>query len=675
MSNIGGLQPGGSVAGSVNMAAIGGMPPSAVVPSVGWSKDSANISSDLGDKFQTLKAPFADMPSGSGMPDGLGMVPGFGGATSPAGSMFGGAMEDMQKQQQDMMLSLLKMLEELQKKNGFGSDKENMPQAEPAFGGGAPSGGASPSDGGLPFGNLLQNLLGGAPSGGGGCPSGGSGSPSGGGGCPSGGGSAPSGGGGCPVSGGGSPASGAAGGSIPSGSAGKPAENGNQGNSGVNGEQGASNSDDSSGLSREELKKKIDENIAAQGEVQTQLEPAKAKQSTLDGEVKTLEGDNSKIKGEIEQSKTQQTRINGEVSQLDGKEKECQQKLEAEKNKKDENGKPAGNPEKFESELNKIKEDKAKKQEELKKEKETEQTKQKELNENTQKLTDKKSELENVKKEVEDSEKKLETLKAEQTKLQERLEKLENPGEGFLNKIKDPRTREILSNNPEYAKRLEEIMANSTSDSEDAKAFGDLLKKYGEDLKWDTANNRGTAFYSTGDNAIRVNANADQSGRSTTHELSHSLDHMMADGSGKTWASNSKETIQAINNDYNNNINSYMQRYGGTKREAEQAITSMMMGRSGQGAEQAKELFGTSGKPVDYVVMSDTYAGVSEGNVRGALVHKQSYYSDSNICLETFANMGSSALSNPQALANMKKMMPETYNYLMGMVRNQAYGN
>ncbi len=88
-----------------------------------------------------------------GLGNGMGMVPGFGGTADPAGSMFGGLMQQMQSQQQMMqMMMMMLMMMMQQKQNGFGGAQGGFPgmNGAPGIGGGAPGigGGGAPGIGG-----------------------------------------------------------------------------------------------------------------------------------------------------------------------------------------------------------------------------------------------------------------------------------------------------------------------------------------------------------------------------------------------------------------------------------------------------------------------------------------------------------------------------------------------
>ena len=200
-----------------------------------------------------------------------------------------------------------------------------------------------------------------------------------------------------------------------------------------------------------------------------------------------------------------------------------------------------------------------------------------------------------------------------------------------------------------------------------------VYELYLDDLRIDNAMYGGTAHFSPRTRSVALNIKKDAAGgaysvpyQTVFHELFHNIDYLAGEKLG---------TLSSFSHVYKNNIFSKT-----LKAEAEKHIERFMKAKTLDGmtttrskatATLMQEL--RTIEPINRSALSDIFHGASNGAVHAGFGHfTRGYWKRSGaLSKESFANMASANITNPNAAKIIKKYFPESvkiYNEMLAEI-------
>lgn len=241
----------------------------------------------------------------------------------------------------------------------------------------------------------------------------------------------------------------------------------------------------------------------------------------------------------------------------------------------------------------------------------------------------------------------------------QQLKQIEEPHSGSVDDIKDKHTKELLSKVPDYVNELDKRHENADPV---AKAIYD---RYEPEIKLATIDEKkDPANYKSDQKAIFINATEDLNpkpvpGSTFYHEVGHFIDNKISNSKDpyEFKSSLTPEFTEALRNDFENYITQYMKDKHLTRKQAEEWISVDMLNH--------KHIN-------DYKGVSDIYGGLSDCKVQGLWGHSKDYWKqDGTLAREAFADMFNAAMDSPEEVANMRKMLPTSYELFHKMIEEE----
>lgn len=134
------------------------------------------------------------------------------------------------------------------------------------------------------------------------------------------------------------------------------------------------------------------------------------------------------------------------------------------------------------------------------------------------------------------------------------------------------------------------------------------------------------------------------------HEVGHMLDHLFANG--HAWLSSAPEYLEALQRDFEVNVQKVMTKYSCSKEEAFDLISD--------------ELYG-----VWNAYVSDICGSLSECRCQGLYGHEPKYWKEdpSRIAAEAFANMFESSIGSEEKIEQMELWFPSSYKCFKRLIK------